>query len=190
LSSPARGKVILCAATVLLALGAGVYVYVADGRSGADPRVGQGPRTDAPAPEFELQSLDGGPISLASLRGKVVYVNLWATWCAPCKEEAPALQELYEQLHGSGFEIVAATIDTADSLAAIRKFKDDFKIGFPILLDPDKKAYQAYGATGVPETYLIDAEGRLVEAYIGPRDWRDPKYARAIQRVLDARGSS
>jgi peroxiredoxin len=144
-------------------------------------------RSGEPVPEFTLSRLEGGELSLRELRGKVVYVNLWATWCAPCKEEVPALQRLYAELHDEGFEIVAPSIDVRADVGKITQFRDEYGLGYPIVLDPDRSVYLRYGATGVPETYLIDAEGRLAEAYIGPRDFDDPRYARAIRELLAAR---
>jgi cytochrome c biogenesis protein CcmG/thiol:disulfide interchange protein DsbE len=179
--SAARGPVV---PILLVALGvaAGLGWYVAASRPEERPLV-----PGLPAPSFTLQRLDeGGLVSLDDLHGKVVYVNLWATWCAPCREEAPALERLYDSLRGEGFEVVAPTIDSAADREKVRAFRDELKLRFPILLDADRQVYQRYGATGVPETYLVDAEGRLAEAYIGPRDWDDPRYARAIRELLAA----
>jgi len=144
------------------------------------------PSSGALAPDFRLENLDGGTVELSDLRGKVVYVNFWATWCAPCRDEAPALQRLYQALRGEGFEILAPTIDAANDRPAVEAFRKEYGLLFPILLDSGQEAYARYGATGVPETYLIDAEGRLAEAYIGPRNWDDPRYAREIRRLLAA----
>jgi peroxiredoxin len=167
----------------LALIAAGLVWYVTSNA----PRAGS-PVPGAPAPTFELASLDGGaPVSLESLRGKVVYVNLWATWCAPCRDEAPAMQRLYESLHDEGFEIIAPTIDSPADRAKVQAFREEFGVRYPILLDPDRAVYQQYGATGVPETYLVDPEGRLAEAYIGPRNWDDPRYARAIRELLKTR---
>ena len=150
----------------------------------------RGPVVGRDSPVFSLAALDGGSVSLEELRGKVVYVNFWATWCAPCREEAPALQRLYEDLRDEGFEMVAPTIDVLSDRAKVEAFREQYKIGYPILLDPERAVYTLYGATGVPETYLVDAQGKLAEAYIGPRDWDDPRYARAIRRLLAERGAT
>jgi len=181
LSSSRRGVLALLVTMGLVSLGVGLYVA----SFGSEDAVRAGER----APEFELETLAGERVSLASLRGKVVYVNFWATWCAPCREEAPALQRLYESLHPDGFELIAATIDEPEDIEKVRAFQSEFGLSFPILRDPGGVVYSRFGATGVPETYLIDAEGRLAEAYIGPRDWDEPRYARTIRRLLQERAS-
>lgn len=146
------------------------------------------PRIGAPAPPAEVRDLEGRPVRLADLRGKVVFLNFWATWCAPCRDEAPSLERLYASLRERGFELLGVSVDAAGEADAIRAFQREFALSFPILVDPDKEAYRAYGATGVPETFLIDADGRLVERFIGPRNWDEPRYARALRRLLDAAG--
>jgi peroxiredoxin len=141
-----------------------------------------------PAPDFELPDLEGRSVSLGEQRGNVVFINLWATWCAPCRTEAPALERLYRELGGQGFEILAISIDDAEDQESVEAFRDEFQLTFPILLDPERRAYAAYQATGVPETYVVDAEGRLSEWFIGPRSWDEPRFARAVERLLASRG--
>lgn len=143
-------------------------------------------RIDAPAPEFALADLGDGQVALSELRGRVVFVNFWATWCGPCRDEAPALERLYASLRHQGFELLGVSIDAEGDRDAILEFQEEFALSFPILVDPGKEAYRAYGATGVPESFLIDASGRLVERFIGPRNWDEPRYARALRRLLDA----
>jgi peroxiredoxin len=141
-----------------------------------------------PAPAFELPDLEGRMVSLAEQRGRVVFINLWATWCAPCRTEAPALERLYRELGGQGFEVLAISIDDADQREAVESFRDEFQLTFPILLDPGRVAYAAYQATGVPETFVVDAEGRIAEWFIGPRSYDEPRFARAVERLLESKG--
>ena len=144
--------------------------------------------TGMPAPGFELPDLEGRMVSLTEQRGRVVFINLWATWCAPCRTEAPALERLYRELGGQGFEVLAISIDDADQREAVESFRDEFQLTFPILLDPGRVVYAAYQATGVPETFVVDAEGRLAEWFIGPRSYDEPRFARAVERLLESRG--
>jgi len=180
LSEQKSGVLPLLVIAGLFAAGVGAVVALrAPGSSG--------PRIDAPAPGFSLPDLDGGALALDALRGRVVFVNFWGTWCAPCRDEAPSLERLYGQLRDDGFELLGVSIDAPGARDEIRAFRDEFGISFPILVDPGKEVYRAYGATGVPETFLIDAGGNLVERFVGPRNWDEPRYARALRRLLEAR---
>ncbi len=146
-------------------------------------------RVGSTAPGFSLDPLEQSgtaPISLEELRGRVVFVNFWATWCPPCRDEAPSMQRLYSSLQSEPFEMLAISIDTADAREAIAKFRDEFGLSFPILLDPEKRTYDRFQVMGVPESFLLDAKGRLAERFIGPKDWDDPRYARAIRRLIEA----
>jgi peroxiredoxin len=144
-------------------------------------------RVGGQAPEFELEAADGSRrVALHELRGRVVFVNFWATWCPPCREEAPALERLYQGLAGEGFEILAISIDEAGSRDAVRAFGSEFGLSFPVLLDADRATYQAYQATGVPETFLVDRSGRVTERFVGPRSWDEARYAEAVRRLLAA----
>lgn len=169
-------------AVALFAAAVGVFAW----HSGPPPFA---LRAGAPAPAFALERLAGGRVALDSLRGKVVFVNFWATWCAPCRTEAPSLERLYRSVGSDHFEIVAISIDSAD-VAPIVQFQREFSLSFPILLDPLQRAYGAYQAYGVPETFLVAPDGTLLERFVGPRNWDDPRYVRAIRRALEAAGES
>ena len=175
------GVLPLLIVSALFAVGVGAVVLLRAPGAG-------GPQLDSAAPGFTLARLDGegASVSLEELRGRVVFLNFWATWCGPCRDEAPSLERLHEALHGHGFELLGVSIDAPGAEAEIREFQQEFGLGFPILVDPEKAAYRAYGATGVPESFLIDAEGRLIERFIGPRNWDEPRYARAFRRLLGA----
>lgn len=125
------------------------------------------------APDFSLQDMSGKEYTLSSLKGKVVFVNFWATWCKSCRDEMPSMQTLYTYLKDRNmpFEMLAISMDRVTTQKEIDPFVRSLGITFPILLDPWGKTDGKYKLTGVPESYIIDQEGRVVEKIIGPRDW-------------------
>ena len=182
MSTVRRGVVPLVFVSAVVAVGAGIAVGLR-GTPSTSIRLAQG------VPELSLPALaDGRTVELAALRGRVVFVNFWATWCAPCRVEAPSLDRLYRELQPEGFELLAISID--ESLEPVRAFRDEFALSFPILLDPEQTSYAAYHVSGVPETFMIDGDGRLVEHFIGPRDWDQPRYADAIRRLIRHDGAA
>jgi peroxiredoxin len=132
-------------------------------------RLGRG----AEAPIFTLPSLDGAMVSLADQKGKVVFLNIWATWCPPCVEEMPSMEKLYQQLKGEDFEILAVSIDK-NGADAVLPFMKQHKLNFTTLIDSKEILKNKYQTTGVPETFIIDKNGFIVEKVIGPRDWSTP----------------
>lgn len=178
-----RGTFSLLIVAALFAAGVGAWVVFYHEPSRPALRAGE------PAPDFSLPLLGGGEVALDALRGKVVFVNFWATWCTPCRLEAPSLQRLYATLKGDGFEVLGISIDAAADGEAVRRFKSDFSLGFPVPLDPAKRVYDAYLVGGVPETYLVDGDGKILEHFIGPQNWDDPRYVREIRRALAAAGT-
>jgi peroxiredoxin len=147
----------------------------------ADPPVGRGSR----APEFSLPRLGGAePVRLADLRGRVVLVNFWATWCRPCEDEMPAMQRLYETLGGSGFELLAISVD--EDPALVEGFRDRLGLTFPILLDPDQRVARGWQTFRFPETLLVGPDGVVVERYVGPKEWDAVAYVDRIRRLLEA----
>jgi len=146
-------------------------------------------RPGQPAPGFELPRLDGGPaIALSALRGRVVLLNFWATWCGPCEAEMPAMQRLYQALAGPDFELVAVSVDA--SREDVEAFRSRLGLGFPIALDPEKRVADAYQSHRYPESYLLDREGRILARYIGPRDWDTAIYVDHIRSVIAGRAAS
>ena len=143
-------------------------------------------RPGQPAPSFALPPLDGGaPVALDGLRGRVVLVNFWATWCGPCEAEMPAMQRLYAALAGPDFELLAVSVDTSrDDVDAFRKRLD---LHFPILLDPEKSASNRYQSYRYPESYLIGRDGTILARYIGPRDWDAAIYVDHLRSVIAGR---
>lgn len=123
-----------------------------------------------PAPEFDLELLDGGRIRLADLRGKVVLVNLWATWCPACVREAPRLQEVYAAYREQGFVVLGVNTTYQDDRAKVAQFVRERGLTFPIPLDTANVVGPAYGARLLPTSFLIDRSGRIVETQIGEID--------------------
>jgi len=139
----------------------------------------------ASAPDFSLPRLgDGAPLALSELRGRVVLVNFWATWCKPCEDEMPAMERLYRQLHPEGFDLVAISVDKEPE--EVKLFRQRMGITFPILLDPGEGTARDYQTTGFPESILVDRSGRIVERYVGPREWDASLYAERIRGLLEA----
>lgn len=134
------------------------------------------------APAFVLTTIEGRSIDSNSLRGKVVLVNFWATWCGPCKEEMPALERLQESFGGKDFALLAVTTD--QQLEGIRTFVRTLGLEFPILLDDTKDVSAAFGVRGLPTTVLIDRQGRLVGRAVGPRAWDNEESVALIRQVL------
>jgi cytochrome c biogenesis protein CcmG/thiol:disulfide interchange protein DsbE len=124
-----------------------------------------GPYVGAPAPQLTADTVDGGKISLGDLRGKVVVLNFWATWCAPCREEMPALEARYEAYKDQGLIILA--IDFDEPAGDVRAFRDSLGLTFPVLLDPGASIQQLYRVRGYPTTYFIDRNGTIQVQHIG-----------------------
>jgi peroxiredoxin len=140
-----------------------------------------------PAPNFTFPDLNGEKVSLSDQRGKVVFVNIWATWCPPCRDEMPSMQKLYERFKGEDFEILAVSLDS-DGSEAVAPFMEKMNLTFPALLDPKGKIRSLYRITGVPESFIIDKNGILVQRVIGPLDWATPKVFRFFQDLIAQQG--
>ena len=136
-----------------------------------------------PAPNFEFPGLDGQIVSLSDHRGKVVLVNIWATWCPPCIDEMPSMEKLYNELQGENFEILAVSIDT-QGLEAVAPFMKAYKLTFPALIDSEGTIKNLYKATGVPESIIIDKQGILIKKIIGPIDWATPEIFRYFRDLI------
>lgn len=127
-------------------------------------------RAGFPAPDFTLRDLTGKPYRLGDLRGRIVFLNVWATWCPPCREEMPAMERLYQRLRHTDFVMLAVSEDEGGA-AVVGPFVEEAGITFPVLLDPEGIVPRRYGVTGFPETFVIDRNGFVIRHVIGPEDW-------------------
>jgi peroxiredoxin len=136
-----------------------------------------------PAPDFDTLDLDGKVWSLSKLKGKVVFVNFWATWCSPCREEMPSMQRLYTKLPKDKFEMIA--LFNNDKKPAVRNFVSQLGLTFPILSDEHNFAGTKYGLTGLPETFIVDKQGVIQEKIIGPAKWDSPENVEMLMRYIN-----
>lgn len=136
------------------------------------------------APPMQLPSLDGGARDLAALRGQVVLVNFWATWCPPCVEEIPSLQRLYAHLRSRGLEILA--IDVGESVETMRDFLADKPVDFPVLMDTDGEALRHWGIYAFPTTLVLDRQHRIRYAVFGAFDWSSDEVIETLIPLLNA----
>jgi cytochrome c biogenesis protein CcmG/thiol:disulfide interchange protein DsbE len=131
-----------------------------------DPKAIPSPLVQKPAPDFRLSAYDGGEISLSGLKGTPVVVNFWASWCYPaCYEEAPLLEAMWRKYKDQGLMVVG--VDIQDKEANAREFMQRFAFTFPNVPDPRSKVSIDYGVYGVPETFFIDRQGRIVYKHVG-----------------------
>ena len=161
----------------------GILILLQTKDSFYNPSSGPGPENGLPAPNFSLPDLDGQMVSLADYKGKVVLLNLWATWCPPCVEEMPSMEKLYRELKGEGFEILAVSIDESGA-QDVQPFMQKHKLSFPALTDSKGAIKNLYQTTGVPESFIIDKDGILVEKVIGPRNWAIPEAIRYFRNLI------
>lgn len=139
----------------------------------------------ARAPDYRVVSLESGDsVSLrTAYRGHVTLVNIWATWCVPCKLEMPSMQRLYDSLASRGFRIAAVSIDQ-EGPGIVREFATELSLTFDILQDRSGGIQQAYQTTGVPESFLLDTAGIIMKRVIGAHDWASPVNRALIRRLL------
>ncbi|MSR24112.1 MAG: TlpA family protein disulfide reductase [Nitrospiraceae bacterium] len=129
------------------------------------------PKVGKIAPEFALVDLDDKPVRLSDYRGKAVFLNFWATWCKPCKEEMLSMEVLHKNFAKDGLVVLAVSIDRVTTTKDIPPFIKSMNLSFPVLIDSWGKTDMPYKRMGVPETFIIDQEGVIREIVIGPRDW-------------------
>ena len=136
------------------------------------------------APEFHARNLrTGRPATLADYRGRVVLLNVWATWCEPCRVEMPALERLQRVLAGPDFTVVGVSVDHGDS-STVTAFARELGLSFDILQDQSGAIQQIYQTTGVPESFVIDRDGIIVKKVIGPEEWDGPVNEALVRRLI------
>ena len=132
--------------------------------------------------DFTAKTLDGRTVQLSKLKGNVVFLNFWATWCVPCKAEMPAMERLHRALRGQPFRMLAVNLQEAP--ATIRKFVDELGLTFDVVLDPTGAITQDYNVNNLPLTFLIDKRGRIVARALGERPWDQGAYLDYVRALV------
>ena len=135
------------------------------------------------APNFMLRDLHGNMKSLSQLKGKVVLLNFWATWCGPCRVEMPAMEQLYQTFPRREFEILAVSTDSQGA-AVTRPFQKQMGFTFPILHDSEYQTGLVYGARTLPITFMVDRQGVVRQKIFGARDWASPEARELVQALM------
>lgn len=162
--SPQRYKLV---SFIVLIFGAAWIGISASFPGGTSERGIQAPQEGFLAPDFSLETLDGTTIALSDLRGQPVLVNLWASWCGPCRLEMPAMERIYGEYKSKGFEILAVNTSYQDNLVDVEAFVNEHNLTFPILLDKDRSAAQQYQLLALPSSFFIDRDGIIQEVVFG-----------------------
>src|SRR5262245_36034430 len=144
---------------------------------------GPGPAVQGEAaPEFTFKDQSGKEFSLSQLRGKVVLVNFWATFCPPCIDEMPSMQHLHQRLAGKPFELLAFSVDS--SWEPVNRFMKENAFTLPVYADFDKRISTLYGTHMWPETYIVDKRGKIAYKVIGPKDWTSPEVLKFLDVLV------
>jgi peroxiredoxin len=138
---------------------------------------------DKRAPDFSLKDLNGNKVGIKQFKGKIILLNFWATWCAPCKEEMSSLEVLHQQFKGKNFVLLTISVDYA-GVKSVQEFMKKHCYTFPVLFDSKSEALNLFGVNKIPMTFIIDKKGKMIGRAIGPRDWKSPEVVTLINRLI------
>ncbi len=171
---------------IMLIIGAIGYISgkVSNGRNTAskESEAGYIPEENAPAADFSLTTIDNKVVRLSDYRGKVVFLNFWATWCPPCRMELPSMEKLYTKLQGKPFVMLAVNVDESDP-ANVKSFAKSMNLTFPVLID-DGSVSGLYRVNAIPTTFILRKDGTIDTIVDGARPWDDPSYVKAFDKLL------
>ena len=148
-------------------------------------------RSGDPAPDFTAASLrDGSPVTLADYRGHVLLVNLWATWCHPCRDETPYLQSLHERYRDEGLRILGVSVDRPADYDSVVEFVEEFGVGYDVALDPEAVSRGLFRARGLPTSVVLDRDGTVAFSWVGPIPEGDPTFLEGLEAALGGQTGS
>jgi len=152
--------------------------------SGLFSKIGAKPiKNHKKAPNVCLEELNGGKVQLAALKGKIIFLNFWATWCGPCREEMPSMEALHQHYKEKDFLFLTICIDD-EGREPVRKFIERHRYRIPVLLDPAGKTLELFEISRIPATLIIDRNGRMIGRVIGPRNWSSPEVFSLVDQML------
>jgi peroxiredoxin len=187
--STGKSRHLLITVFLVFIVGGLVIALTMKGKDSSFQLVGQSRiKTGSPAPNFTFPDLTGKKVSLSDYRGRVVFLNIWATWCPPCVDEMPSMEKLYKKFKGDQFEIMAVSID-GEGRKVVAPFMERLNLTFPALLDKKGKIKNIYGVTGIPESFIINKKGIIVKKVLGPIDWAKPVISRFFEDLLQSPSS-
>jgi peroxiredoxin len=151
--------------------------------AGTSAAVNGGSLVGSRAPEFALKDMSGSYVSVTALRGKVVVINFWATWCPPCRLEMPALNRLYKDYRDRGLVVIAVTTESSER--GIKNYLKETHLSLPIVLDRDGRVSRVYGVFSLPTSFVIDRSGTVVLHYMGDQNWDGLEVRSKIEALLE-----
>ena len=135
------------------------------------------------APDCSLEALNGERIQLKALKGKMIFLNFWATWCGPCKAEMPSMEALHQKFKGKDFVFLTVAVDYGGA-KRVREFIEKQRYQFPVFVDPAGKTLDLFEINKIPSTLIIDKKGRIIGRAIGPRNWNSPEVVSLLNQTL------
>jgi len=179
------GKVFLCCLFVILALLFSLSLTAEGGEGDLFSKIRINPiKGDKKAPDFSLKDLNGKKVGLKQFRGKILFLNFWATWCGPCKEEMPSLEVLHQQFKEKSFVLLTISVDY-EGEKPVQEFINKHRYTFPVLLDPKCETLDLFEVKGIPTTFLVDRKGKMIGKAIGPRDWKSPEVVSLLNLLIE-----
>jgi peroxiredoxin len=141
-------------------------------------------RGDNKVPDFSLKDLNGKRVGIKQFKGKIVLLNFWAIWCAPCKDEMPGLEVLHRQFRDKNFVLLTISVDYG-SVKSVQEFINKHQYTFSVLLDPKCEVLDLFKVKGIPTTFLVDKKGKMIGKAIGPRDWKSQEVVSLLNLLIE-----
>jgi len=179
------GKVFLCHFSLILVLFFSLSFTAEGGQGDLFSKIKINPiKGDKKAPDFSLKDLNGHKVELKQFKGKIIFLNFWATWCGPCKEEMPSMEVLHKQFKEKNFVLLTISVDY-EGEKPVQEFMNKNRYTFYVLLDPKGETLDLFEVKGIPTTFLIDKKGKMIGKAIGPRDWKSEEVVSLLNILVE-----